>query len=232
MTVNWTWTPDELEAFQRELAARWLDEPRWHPPLDRLLAVGGVFVASARGNEGLGSAGDRAWAAAVLIEGGRLVDSSVVRGYLDAPYSPGLLAMREGRLLAEVIAQLRQVPDVILANATGRDHPRGAGLALHLGASVGVPTVGVTDRPLLAVGQQPGPEAGAIAELRLGDELVGYRVRTREGARPIIAHAGWRTNPPIACSLVLELCDTSRTPVPLREARRLARTARARDAAE
>jgi deoxyribonuclease V len=39
-------------------------------------------------------------------------------------------------------------PDVLLVDATGLDHPRGAGLALHLGANLGVPSVGVTNRVL------------------------------------------------------------------------------------
>jgi deoxyribonuclease V len=182
------------------------------------------FVASTRGSKGVGAAGDPAWSAAVLIERGRLVDSAVVRGHLDAPYAPGLLAMREGRLLAEAVAQLRQAPDVLLVNATGRDHPRRAGLALHLGASIGMPTVGVTDRPLVADGAQPGLVRGAIAELRLGDELVGCRLRTSAGARPVVVHAGWRIDPRTACSVVLELGGSTRTPAPLREARQLART--------
>jgi deoxyribonuclease V len=32
-------------------------------------------------------------------------------------------------------------PDVLLVNATGRDHPRQAGLGVQLGAVLGLPTV-------------------------------------------------------------------------------------------
>src|SRR2546425_8927620 len=39
-------------------------------------------------------------------------------------------------------------PDVVLVAGAGKDHPRRAGLALHLGAVLDVPTVGVTDDPL------------------------------------------------------------------------------------
>jgi deoxyribonuclease V len=62
----------------------------------------------------------------------------------------------------------------------------------------------------------------------LGDEVVGHLVRTRDGAKPVVAHAGWRTDVDDAREVVL-LASTpaSRTPVPLGEARRVAREARA-----
>jgi len=157
------------------------------------------------------------------------VESAVVRGRFDAPYAPGLLALREGRLLLEAVAALGGPPEVLIADATGRDHPRGAGLAIHLGAACGLPTIGVTDRPLLAMGGQPGAERGASAELRLKDELVGYRVRTRSGARAVVVHAGWRVDAETARMVVLNVSRGSRTPDPLREARRLTRASRSSD---
>jgi deoxyinosine 3'endonuclease (endonuclease V) len=42
------------------------------------------------------------------------------------------------------VRALPVVPEVLVVNATGRDHPRRAGLALHLGAVLRLPTVGVT----------------------------------------------------------------------------------------
>jgi deoxyribonuclease V len=56
--------------------------------------------------------------------------------------------------------------------------------------------------------------------------VVGYRLRTRAGARAVVVHAGWRTDAETARSVVLDVARSSRTPAPLREARRLARTAR------
>jgi deoxyribonuclease V len=82
----------------------------------------------------------------------------------------------------------------VIANATGRDHPRRAGLALQLGAVLDVPSPGVTDRPLLAVGAQPGPEHGATSPLRLAGAEVTRGLRTRAGARPNVIHPGWRTD--------------------------------------
>jgi deoxyribonuclease V len=162
------------------------------------------------------------------MDDGRLIDSVVLSRDLTADYVAGLLALREGRLLQEVVDALRWTPDVLIVNATGRDHPRKAGLALHLGAACGLPSIGVTDRPLVAAtSSQPAPERGATAELKLGNELAGYAVRTRADARPVIVHAGWRTTPETARDVVLAIGGETRTPEPTRTARQLARTARA-----
>ncbi|MDP9442794.1 MAG: endonuclease V [Actinomycetota bacterium] len=150
-----------------------------------------------------------------------------------ASYAPALLARREGPILAAAVTVLELVPDVLLVDATGLDHPRGAGLALHLGAVVGVPTVGVTHRPLVAAGTVPELRAGATAPIRIGGRCVGYWVCTRTAVRPVVAHAAWRTSPETAAHLVLVAStEAARTPVPLQEARRVAREARALAAAE
>ncbi|HZV51124.1 MAG TPA: endonuclease V [Candidatus Dormibacteraeota bacterium] len=215
-----------LIELQRELAAApgvpWRPEGR--PP-----AVAGVFVVGPRGVGGTGRAGDPGWAAAAVLAGPRLLATVAVRGRLGAPYAPGLLALREGPLLERALRALPRAPEVVLVDATGRDHPRRAGLALHLGAAVGLPSVGVTDRPLVATAPDPGPEAGAATELRLDGELVGYRLRARAGARPIVVHAGWRVSPQVALEVVRDLVRGARTPEPLRQARHLARTLRARE---
>jgi deoxyribonuclease V len=118
-------------------------------------------------------------------------------------------------------------PEVLVVNATGRDHPRRAGLALHLGAVLGLPTVGVTTRPLLAQGAWPADHRGATARLLLDNEVVGYWVRTRPGARPLAVHAAWQTDAQDAVQVVLAATRRARTPEPLRRARTLARTRRA-----
>jgi deoxyribonuclease V len=153
--------------------------------------------------------------------------TAVATGKAGAPYAAGLLALREGSLLEAAVRTLEQLPEVLLVDATGRDHPRRAGLALHLGAVLGVPTVGVTHRPLVAEGDWPADERGALTSLRLEDELVGYWVRARPGTRPLACHAAWRTDPETAAEVVLALTGQRRTPEPLRRARTAARTARA-----
>lgn len=203
--------------------------PSWRPGPAPLL-VAGAFVAFARGEQGPGRAGDHAWCGAALVrEPGEVIATAVVRGTAGAPYAPGLLALREGSLLLdafEAVLSGRRA-DVVLVDATGRDHPRRAGLARHLGAVLARPSVGVTHRPLLARGPEPASAAaGATAPLRLDGEEVARWVRTRPGVRPVVAHAGWRTDVDAAVAVALRTTTEARTPEPLRVARTVAREAR------
>jgi deoxyribonuclease V len=215
----WPHTRDELIEEQTRLGA--LEPTSWRFEPDA--KVGGVFLCFARGKSGPGQAGDPAWTAACAGRG-----TTVVRGRAGALYEPGLLALREGTLLEAAVRALPELPDVLLVDATGRDHPRRAGLALQLGAMLELPTVGVTHRPLVAEGEWPAEERGARSPLLLAGELVGYWLRTRVGTRPLAVHAAWRTDPEVAADVVL-WASRARTPEPLRGARRRAREARGLD---
>jgi deoxyribonuclease V len=164
-----------------------------------------------------------------LLDGHRLVASAVVRGRAGAAYEPGGLALREGPLLEASVRAVGELPDVVLVNATGRDHPRGAGLALHLGSLLDVPSVGVTDAPLIADGELPDAQRGARSPLSVDGREVAAWVRTRSAARPVVVHPGWRTDLDTAVTVVLVSTGRARTPAPLRLARTLARAARARE---
>jgi deoxyribonuclease V len=220
----WPTDADALTAAQRELAGR--DVEAWQP-LARGLRVAGCWVCFPRGMTGPGGAGDPAWTAAVVQTGRRVVDRRVLAGAAGAPYAPGLLALRVGPLLEQVVRTLREPPDVLLLDATGRDHPRGAGLALQLGAELDLPTIGVTHRPLLADGAMPDEERGATSPLRIAGKEVARWVRTRSGVRPLVVHPGWRVDLQTATELVLAATTRQRTPEPLRQARHLARRQRA-----
>ncbi len=222
----WPTTPQQLEEVQRHLGTA--TPPPWHPPEGPWTAAA-CFVCFARGTRGPGAPGDRGWAAAALVRGEALLVERVVRGAAGAGYTPGLLALREGPLLEAAINRLPQRPEALVVNGTGRDHPRRAGLALHLGARLELPSIGVTHRPLLAQGSWPPDEDGAMAPLVLDGEVVGLWLRPRHGVRPLAVHAAWRTTPPLAAEVVLALCHGARTPDPLRYARRAAREARSRD---
>ncbi|HET8979936.1 MAG TPA: endonuclease V [Solirubrobacteraceae bacterium] len=225
--ARWPASAAELAAVQFRLAAA--RPPPWLvPDPPAACAIGGCFVCFARGQGGRGTAGEPGWAAAAVWAGSRPIAAVAIDGTAGAPYDAGLLALREGPLLAAAVQALERPPAVLLVNATGRDHPRRAGLALHLGAVLELPTVGVTHRPLQAQGPWPPPEAGARSPLRIGAEEVGWWLRTHAGARPLAVHPGWRTDAPTACAVVLAAAGAVRTPQPLREARRLARARRAR----
>jgi deoxyribonuclease V len=218
------WPGTEQELVQAQLALAGARPEPWIPGATSP-TVGGCFLCFGRGKIGAGAAGDPGWAAAALLRDDRAV-TVVATGRAGAPYAPGLLALREGPLLEQSVRALPDVPDVLLVDATGHDHPRRAGLALHLGAVLDVPTVGVTHRPLLAEGEWPPDERGACSPLLMEGDLVGYWVRTRPGTRPLACHAAWRTEPETAVEIVLAHTGQRRTPEPLRRARTAARQVR------
>jgi deoxyribonuclease V len=214
----WPASADGLVDLQRVLADA--DPPPWR--LEEHALIGGCYVCSPRAKSGAGAAGDPLWAAAATSDA-----IAVATADAGAPYQPGLLALREGPALAAAVGKLEQAPDVLLVDATGRDHPRRAGLALHLGSVLELPTVGVTHRTLLAEGPWPGDELGARTPFVLAGAVVGHWLRTRPGTRPLAVHAAWRTTPDVAVEIVLASLAGHRAPEPLRRARRAAREARA-----
>jgi deoxyribonuclease V len=156
-----------------------------------------------------------------------VVEQAVVQQTVGSAYVPGLLALREGPILAAAVSALSLLPDVLLVDASGADHPRRAGLALHLGWALDVPTVGITRRPLRATGATPPLVRGKWSPLCLDDDVVAASVCTRTGAHPVIAHAAWRTDVETAVAIALaSSTEGARAPVPLQEARRVAREAR------
>jgi deoxyribonuclease V len=222
--LSWPRSEDELLDLQGALAAQ-SPEP-WRPRVGPL-AIGACVVVFGRWQSGPGARGDRAWSAAAVLRGRRPLASSTLACRAGGPYLPGLLALREGPCLEAAVRALPEPPQVLLVDATGRDHPRRAGMALHLGAVVDLPTVGVTHRPLLAAGSWPEDAPGATAPLTIDGERVGAWLRTRPGARPLAVHAGWRTDVQVAVDVVRRATARHRTPEPFRAARRLARVARA-----
>ena len=215
---------DELMRVQRVLGQA-------NPALWRLdgvqSMVAGCFIAFPRGSRGRGAKGDRTTAAAVLLRREELAYSTITSGLAGAPYEHGLLFLREGTLLEAAVRRLPERPEVLLVNGTGLDHPRRAGLALHMGALLDIPTVGVTHRPLCSEGSWPADRKGAMSPLLLKGEVVGYWLRTQYGARPLAVHAAWRTTPETAAAVVLATTGLVRTPEPIRLARKLARAERA-----
>lgn len=179
-----------------------------------------------RGLTGPGTDHDPAWCAAVAMRAGPLVEQRVASGTTGAPYLPGLMALRLGPLMECALRALSGHLDVLLLDATARDHPRRAGLALHLGAELDVPTIGVTHRPLVACGEWPSDQRGAMSPLRIGDSVVGCWLRTQPGVRPLAVHPGWRIDLATAVEVVTSTTSGRRTPEPLRQARQLARRAR------
>ncbi len=152
-----------------------------------------------------------------LLEEAGVVDSCPF------PYIPGLLSFREAPVLAAALAKLHRRPDVILVDGQGVAHPRGMGIASHLGIVLDIPTIGVAKSRLVGEGVEPGPEAGAVSPLIWEGRIVGLILRTKAGVKPLYLSVGHLLTLEECRRITLGCVTRYRLPLPLRRADILSR---------
>ncbi|HET8578695.1 MAG TPA: endonuclease V [Methylomirabilota bacterium] len=161
--------------------------------------------------------GSRAWAAVVLVSvpDGRVLEVATATGRPRFPYVPGFLSFREGPLVLRAFRRLRRRPDLVVFDGQGIAHPRGFGLASHLGVLLGLPSVGCAKSRLVGEHAEPGPRRGDWAPLRIEGRVRGAVLRTREGVKPVYVSQGHRIGLNQAIASVLAL-TRFRVPEPIR----------------
>ena len=224
-TNMWPTSDSELEELQRELARRAKDATPWQWPRRSDPAIGGVFV-SLPTTRTAGAPRNIAWAGAVVMKNHTLLATATCTRRLTRPYHPGYLAVAVGPILEDVVHALPMRPDVVIVNAAGRDHVRGAGLAIQLGIALGIATIGITDKTDVGVAAEPGARRGDACPVQLDGDVVGYQVRTHERTNTIVAHAAWLTTPEMARDVAVRTTAELRLPEPVHRARQLSRRLR------
>jgi deoxyribonuclease V len=232
-------------ALQRELRR----QLRTDTPLDiaRVKTVAGADVAyePERHVQSGRSADDRPTArfvAAVVVmrlPTFEIIEAAVAAAETTFPYIPGLLSFREGPALELAFAKLASRPDAILFDGQGIAHPRGLGLAAHLGLLLDCPAVGCAKTPLYGlVRGEPGLRRGSrraivappvSARRTAGNDAppfapglrIGTLLRTRDGTKPLWVSCGHRINLPSAERLVLRTAPHYRLCEPIRAAHHL-----------
>ena len=164
-------------------------------------------------------------AALVILSypGFEIVDSSVFEGPCVFPYVPGLLSFREIPPLLEAWRSIRRIPDCILCDGQGIAHPRGLGLASHLGLVLGIPAIGCAKSPLFGRFEEPGQNRGDRSPIvDPKGRTIGSVLRTRDRTRPLYVSVGHLVDLKRAVSIVLSCTGRYRIPEPLRRAHHLA----------
>jgi deoxyribonuclease V len=151
------------------------------------------------------------------------IDSSVYEGACTFPYVPGLLSFREIPPLIEAWRDLRNKPDLFLCDGQGIAHPRGVGLASHLGLVLEVPTIGCAKSPLCGRFEHPADGKGSRSPIKdRRGRTIGTVLRSRDGTRPLYVSVGHMIDLRRAVETVLVCTPRFRIPEPLRAAHRLA----------
>ena len=152
-----------------------------------------------------------------------VVERAVWRGPVEFPYIPGLLSFREAPAVLRALERLSALPDLLMADAQGRAHPRRFGLACHLGVLLDWPTIGVAKSRLYGVHQAVPAVRGATAPLRAGSAILGMALRTRAGSNPVYVSVGHRADLAQAVEFVLACAPKYRIPEPTRQAHLLSK---------
>ena len=219
---EWIDPPDlaTARAAQLALAARVVVDDA-HGPV-RLL--GGVDISNTRFDpENL------VFAAVVVLAwpGLDVVASATAVRRASMPYVPGYLGFREVPALLAAWANLLVQPDLVMVDGHGIAHPRGLGIATHLGVVLDVPSIGVAKSPLVGrpdgvLGEAPGAEAALLWKGR----RLGTLLRTRRRANPLYVSVGHRVSEAEAVAWVKRCGTGYRLPEPTRQAHLAANAAR------
>jgi deoxyribonuclease V len=168
-------------------------------------------------------------AVAVNVETLRTIESPTARSLCTFPYIPGLFAFREAPPLVEALRRLSEPPDLILVDGHGIAHPRGAGLACHLGVVLDVPAAGCAKTPLGGTWTQPPERAGAWSPIEMDGKVVGAAYRHQAHNSPVFVSPGHRVNLDALLTLLPKLFrDGGRSPLPLQLAHQAAVKSRGR----
>jgi deoxyribonuclease V len=208
---RWDVTYREAAALQEGLRAKLILTDDGLP--DPIRIVAGADISYDRGS-------DLFHAAVVLMRYPALtpIAEATFSARVSFPYIPGLLSFREGPPLLAAFEKLARTPDLVLFDGQGIAHPRGLGLASHLGLLLDVPSIGCAKSILVGTHGEVGDEKGEWTDLLYRERRVGAALRTRERVRPVYISQGHRISLERSVAMALGCCRGYRIPEPVRQA--------------
>jgi deoxyribonuclease V len=169
---------------------------------------------------------EKAHAAIVVL---RYPDLTPIEGVtadapLNFPYVPGLLSFREGPAILAAWSKLQHMPDLIMIDGQGIAHPRGIGIASHMGLWLQRPTIGVGKSKLYGTFAMPGPDAGDMTDLidPKTKSVIGAVLRSKVRSNPLFISPGHLMDVQHAVDFVMQCLRGYRLPEPTRWAHNFA----------
>jgi len=147
-----------------------------------------------------------------------IIEEAHASGLATFPYIPGLLTFREGPILIRAFEKLESRPDLVIFDGQGVAHPRGLGLAAHMGLLLDVPSIGCAKSRLCGEHAEVPQAVGSSSKLCYNGRTVGLVVRTRRNVKPVFVSVGHRISLRSAAAWVLKTCRGYRLPEPTRQA--------------
>jgi len=209
----WNVSLERATKIQRELKSKIAISPI---DLSKVGSVAGVDVSFSRGS-------NLVFAAIVVLTYPELdlIEAKTAVEETSFPYVPGYLSFREGPVVLEGFKKLETEPDVVIFDGQGIAHPRGLGIASHLGLFIDKPSIGSAKSVLVGKYEEPGVSRGSTSPLMKDDLEIGVVLRTRTGVSPIFVSVGNKIDISGAVEVVLASAPRYRIPEPIRVAHRL-----------
>jgi len=211
---SWDLDYREAAALQARLSAK----VRFGPlPVEKIRRVAGADIAVSKSAK-------IAVAAIVVLEFPSLetLEERFACAPLTFPYIPGLLSFREIPALMECAKTIETSFDALICDGQGLAHPRGFGLACHVGLVLRKPTIGCAKSLLVGEFAEPGRLRGDFSPLRFNGRRVGSVLRTQDGISPVYVSPGRLVDHASARRIVLACAPGYRLPEPIRRAHTLA----------
>ena len=215
----WDVTYKEAVKIQKELK----DKVSLKKIDKKIKYVAGLDISYAKGSNVM-------WAGVVVLDFSSLnkAEERWSQKKVNFPYIPGLLSFREIPALIDVLRKIEIEPDLIFCDGQGIAHPRGLGLASHLGILLNKSTIGCAKSPLVGTYNQVGERKGNYAYLMHQNRIIGAVVRTRSKVKPLFVSPGFGVMLNDCVKFVLETCSKCRIPEPTRQAHLLVNSVRSR----
>ncbi|NQV91468.1 endonuclease V [Candidatus Woesearchaeota archaeon] len=161
----------ELTQEQKKLAYKII----LRDSFDRIETIGGITCVSAGKNI----------LATVVVLNLKTLELQEKQSFLlenPLPYRLGFEGFREVPAMIEAVNLLEVEPEVLIVSGDGIIHPRGLGLASHLGLSLNIPTIGIAEKLMCGT-----VENGKVF---VDKEIKGFEVTTKEFAKPVYVSPG------------------------------------------
>ena len=147
------------------------------------------------------------------------VEKKYLTNRVTFPYIPGLLTFREGPSFIKTWKRLHSEPEVVFFDGQGTAHPRGLGLASHMGLFLERPTIGVAKSKLYGEADGMPEKLGEWFALRNPEKnVIGSVLCTKKETKPLYISPGHLITLEDTMRLVMSCLNGFKIPEPTRQA--------------
>lgn len=146
------------------------------------------------------------------------IEDTYVIEEITFPYIPGFLSFREGHSILGALCKSTIKPDIILFDGQGIAHPKGIGIASHIGVLLNIPSIGCAKSRLVGDYKEPDMKKGSYTNLFYRRSNVGVVLRTRTDVKPVFVSPGHMIDIDSSIKIIMNCVLKFRIPEPLRRA--------------